>query len=303
MADSSSLVIVDGLEKSYPGRRPGLFAAAEPIRAVQGVSFAIGRGETLGLVGESGSGKSTIGRLVLRLEEPDAGRITFDGVDVTALGTAAIRPIRRRMQVVFQDPYAALNPRMRVRDFVAEPIDVFGLAADRSDRQARVAALFRDVGLDPALSARFPHAFSGGQRQRIAIARALAPEPDFIVLDEAIAALDVSIQAQVVNLLKDLQADRGLSYLFITHDLSMARYICDRIAVLFAGRIVEIGPADAIYDDPRHPFTRVLLSAVPVPDPAAERNRQRSLKDADADYASLGARLVEVAPDHLVAIE
>ena len=266
------LLEVRDLVKYY--RSEGLFAArTAPVRAVDGVSFSVARGETLALVGESGCGKSSVGRTVLRLQEPTSGNVSFDGTDVFALPREPLRALRRRMQIVFQDPYSSLNPRMTVGDAVAEGIEIHRLARTRRERAERVAALLEEVGLDASYARRYPHEFSGGQRQRIGIARALAVEPEFIVCDEPVSALDVSVQAQVLNLLKDLQQRRGLSYLFIAHDLAVVRQIADRVAVMYLGRIVEIGPSEALLSDPRHPYTQALLSAVPEPDPDAQRSR------------------------------
>ncbi|HWA55795.1 MAG TPA: ABC transporter ATP-binding protein [Gemmatimonadales bacterium] len=255
-----TLLRVDGLVKHFPPH--GLLARGKPVRAVDGVSFEIAPGETLALVGESGSGKTTVGRTVLRLTEPTAGRVTFDGTEVFALERKALRALRRRMQIVFQDPAGALNPRMRIGAAVAEGLEIHRLAG-RAEIPARVAALLTEVGLDPALATRYPRELSGGQRQRVGIARALAVEPSFLVLDEPVSALDVSIQAQVLNLLIDLQQRRGLSYLFIAHDLAVVRQIAHRVAVMYLGRIVETGPTETLLADPRHPYTRALLSAVP----------------------------------------
>ena len=266
------LLDVGDLVKHY--RAEGLFAAkSAPVKAVDGVSFAVAHGETLALVGESGCGKSTVGRTILRLQEPTSGRVTFDGHDVFSLRREPLRALRRRIQIVFQDPYSSLNPRMTVGDAVAEGIEIHRLAASRAERNARVASLLEEVGLDASYARRYPHEFSGGQRQRIGIARALAVEPSFIVCDEPVSALDVSVQAQVINLLKDLQQRRGLSYLFIAHDLAVVRQIAHRIAVMYLGRIVETGPAEALLADPRHPYTQALLSAVPEPDPTLRRTR------------------------------
>ena len=265
------LLAVENLVKHFPGRG-GLLARRAPVRAVDGVSFAVARGEVVGLVGESGSGKSTIGRAVLRLIEPTAGRVVFDGADVTALPRGALRTLRRRMQIVFQDPFGSLDPRRRVEDPIRHVLDIHDLAPGAA-RRARVVELLRQVGLGPEHLDRFPHQFSGGQRQRIGIARALAPGPEFIVADEPVSALDVSVQAQIVNLLGDLQERLGLALLFISHDLSVVEHLSDRVVVLYLGRIMEIAPARAIYARPFHPYTQALLSAAPVPDPDAPRAR------------------------------
>jgi len=259
-----SLLEVEGLTKHYPVRQ-GILLAREVgvVRAVDGVSFRLDRGETLALVGESGCGKSTTARLVLRLIEPTAGTVRFDGVEVAG---AALRTLRRRVQVVFQDPYASLNPRLRVGDTIAEPMEVHRIG-DAASRAARVRELLSLVGLAPYHAQRYPHEFSGGQRQRIGIARALAVQPDLIVCDEPVSALDVSIQAQVVNLLKDLQQRFGLSYLFIAHDLAVVRHMADRVAVMYLGQIVETAPKRTLFAQPLHPYTRALLSAIPHPDP------------------------------------
>jgi len=250
------------------------------VRAVDDISFEIRRGETLGLVGESGCGKATVGRTLLRLYKPTAGRILFDGQDITSLGDRELQPLRRRMQIVFQDPFASLNPRHSVGRIVGEPLRVHGLARGRTGA-LRVRELLEVVGLPADAATRYPHEFSGGQRQRIGLARALALNPDFVVADEPVSALDVSIQAQIVNLMEELQSDFGLTYLFIAHDLAVVRHISDRIAVMYLGWIVEVSPAEELYDDPLHPYTISLLSAVPIPDPEVERRREAILLPGD----------------------
>ncbi|MBT5263819.1 MAG: ATP-binding cassette domain-containing protein [Rhodospirillaceae bacterium] len=250
------------------------------IKAVDGVSFDIKRGETLGLVGESGCGKSTTGRAILRLYEATSGRVILDGVDIASLNSEDLRRTRPRMQMVFQDPQACLNPRMTVGSIISEPLQEHGLL-NGSERQKRVEELLDQVGLNPSFTNRYPHEFSGGQRQRIGIARALALNPDFIVCDEPIAALDVSIQAQVVNLLEDLQDRLGLTYLFISHDLSMIRHIADRVAVMYLGKIVEVASRDDLYGEPKHPYTQALLSAVPIPNPEVEATREHIVLQGD----------------------
>jgi peptide/nickel transport system ATP-binding protein len=250
------------------------------VKAVDGVSLDIKRGETVGLVGESGCGKSTVGRAILRLYEPTAGRIIFDGDDITTLGESELRPLRRRMQMVFQDPYSSLNPRHSVGRMISEPLRVHGLGGRRS-AGARVRELLQTVGLPVDAATRYPHEFSGGQRQRIGLARALAVNPDFIVADEPVSALDVSIQAQIINLLENLQREFDLTYLFIAHDLAVVRHISDRIAVMYLGTIVEVSPAEELYDNPLHPYTISLLSAVPIPDPVVEQQRETILLAGD----------------------
>ena len=250
------------------------------VRAVDDISFAVKRGETLGLVGESGCGKSTTGRAILQLYKPTAGTVNFLGKNLTTLGGGELRKMRREMQMIFQDPYASLNPRMTVGSIIGEPLEIHGLARGR-EKQERVQELLRIVGLNPYFANRYPHEFSGGQRQRIGIARALAVQPSFIVCDEPISALDVSIQAQVINLLEELQEQFTLTYLFIAHDLSVVRHISDRVAVMYVGKIVELTTRDLLYERPLHPYTKALLSAVPIPDPAIERKRQRIILTGD----------------------
>lgn len=273
-----NLIEVEDLEVHYR-TRAGLFASKREVKAVDAVSLSIAKGETLGLVGESGCGKSTLGRAILRLTEPTAGSVRFDGKELISISSGELRSLRRRMQMVFQDPFASLNPKMTVRQTIAEPVRVHETA--RNTVGSHVVELFETVGLNPRQMDRYPREFSGGQRQRIAIARALATEPDLIVADEPLASLDVSIQAQIMNLLKRLQRERGLTYLFISHDLRAVRHFADRIAVMYIGRIVETGSAADIYADPLMPYTKALLSAVPVADPAAERSRERIVLRGD----------------------
>jgi peptide/nickel transport system ATP-binding protein len=270
------LVKVEGLTVYFGAGRSGFWGQnLLVVHAVENVSFEIYPGETLGLVGESGSGKSTTGRAILRRVPVKAGNIFFQGNEITQVDAAHLRPLRRHMQLVFQDPYASLNPRMRIVDIVAEPLIVHGIAKNSREAVGRVAELLDLVGLPPDAGGRYPHAFSGGQRQRIGIARALALNPEFIVADEPVSALDVSIRAQIVNLMQDLQQELGLTYLFIAHDLAVVRHISHRIAIMYAGKIVEIAERNAIYANPVHPYTRALLSAVPVPDPKTQKARKR----------------------------
>jgi len=259
---------IEGLKKYF------FLSKKNIIKAVDGVTFQVYKGETLGLVGESGCGKSTLGRTVIRLYNPTEGKVKFKGKDVHALKGKELKEFHKKMQMIFQDPYASLNPRMKVLDIIAEGLDIHGLKS-KSERTERVVELLQIVGLNSEHKDRFPHEFSGGQRQRIGIARALAVDPEFIIADEAISALDVSIQAQVVNLLKDLQLKKGLTYLFIAHDLSMVKYISDRVGVMYMGKLVELAKSDELYLNPLHPYTKLLLAAVPVPDPKIARKRER----------------------------
>ncbi|CUW30879.1 MULTISPECIES: ABC transporter ATP-binding protein [Streptomyces] len=281
-ATTEPILEVSGLVKHYPLTRGVLFKRqVGAVRAVDGVDFTLGTGETLGIVGESGCGKSTVARLLCNLERPTAGSIRFKGEDITRLSGRALKAVRRNIQMVFQDPYTSLNPRMTVGDIVGEPYDIHPEAAPKGDRRRRVRELLDVVGLDPDYVNRYPHQFSGGQRQRIGIARGLALRPEIIVADEPVSALDVSVQAQVINLLARLQSEFGLSYVFIAHDLSIVRHISDRVAVMYLGRIVETGRDTEIYDHPTHPYTQALLSAVPVPDPAAREHRERIILTGD----------------------
>ena len=288
MATEAPLLRVDGLRRVFAGGAGLLRGRAPALVAVDGVSFDVARGETFGLVGESGCGKSTAARCILRLLEPDAGRVTFDGVDVLALDAGALRRLRRRMQIVFQDTSGALEPRMTVRAIVAEPL-VIHRVGTAAERRARVDEMLDLVGIRPALAARKPHEFSGGQRQRIGLARALILHPDFVVLDEPISALDVSIQAQILNLLRDLQERLALTYLFIVHDLTVAEYFCDRLAVLYLGRVVELGDRAALFHEPLHPYTACLLSAVPDARPGGADARERILLHGEVSPFGEGA--------------
>lgn len=272
------------------------------VKAIDGISFDIYKGEVFGLVGESGSGKSTTGRSIIRLYDATDGEVLYDGVNVHGKKSKKeLKSFNRKMQMIFQDPYASLNPRMKVADIIAEGIDIHGLAKTKEERMKRVYELLETVGLNKEHAGRYPHEFSGGQRQRIGIARALAVEPEFIIADEPISALDVSIQAQVVNLMKKLQAEKGLTYLFIAHDLSMVKYISDRIGVMYRGKIVELADSTELYENPLHPYTKSLLSAIPLPDPNYERTRKRIAYDAAAhNYGNEVPELREIRPGHFI---
>ena len=285
------LVEVKGL-KCYFGS-----SSKQVVKAVDDISFEIFEGETFGLVGESGSGKSTTGRSILRLNDATDGQILFDGKEIPTK-TKELKDFRKQAQMIFQDPYASLNGRMKVRDIIAEGMDIHGIVKTRAERDAKVNELLKMVGLNPEHANRYPHEFSGGQRQRIGIARALAVNPRFIVCDEPISALDVSIQAQIVNLLKQLQKEQQLTYLFIAHDLSMVKYISDRIAVMYQGKIVELGTADEVYHQPFHPYTKSLLSAIPLPDPQYERNRKRVIYQPTPQNEP--EEMFEITPGHFV---
>ena len=314
------LLVVEDLVKHFPIHRGVLSRVAGWVRAVDGVSLAVDPGETLALVGESGSGKTTTGRCILRLLEPTSGSVLFSGVDLLRLRPAEMRRMRRQIQVIFQDPFGSLNPRMRVGTIVREPFDIHRIGSGRAERNAMVARLLERVGLDPAMMRRYPHEFSGGQRQRVGVARALALRPRLIVADEPVSALDVSVQAQVINLLIDLQEEYGVAYLFIAHDLALVERIAHRVAVMYMGQIVETAPTGDIFRNPLHPYTKALLQAIPVPDPGRTREREalRGEPPSSADPPS-GCRfhtrcpvaveecprvvppLVEVAPGHLAA--
>ena len=281
MSNEKPLLRVENLTKHFPITKGLLFQKqVGAVQAVDNISFEIFKGETLGLVGESGCGKSTTGRTLLQLHKPTSGKVFYNDVDLTTASNAEMRDMRRDIQIIFQDPYASLNPRMTVGSIVGEPLDIHNVGT-AAEREERVKELLKLVSLNPHFINRYPHEFSGGQRQRIGVARALALQPDFIVCDEPISALDVSIQAQVVNLLEELQEEFGLTYLFIAHDLSMVRHISDRVAVMYLGKIVELAPRDELYDNPQHPYTQALLSAVPIPDPVLEQSRKRVILEGD----------------------
>jgi oligopeptide transport system ATP-binding protein len=321
MNGDGSLISIKGLEVHFPLGNKRLFAPSQIVRAVDGVDLDIHSGETLGLVGESGCGKTTLGRAILRLTEPTAGRILYRNQDLAALSSGEMRSQRRRLQMIFQDPYASLNPRMTVNQIIGEPIDTFRLAGGDSKRQ-RIAELMEMVGLSPRFLRRYPHEFSGGQRQRIGIARALAVDPEFIVADEPISSLDVSIQAQIINLLRRLREQKRLTYLFISHDLRAVRHLSNRIAVMYLGKIVELAESKSLYTNPLMPYTKALISAVPVPDPKIESARRRIVLEGDVPspinpppgcrfhtrcpYAIEACRLVEpklveIKPQHFAA--
>lgn len=271
--NSDVLVSVQNLVKRFPIRGGLLSREIASVKAVSNVSFQIRKGETLGLVGESGCGKSTLGRCILRLIEPTSGQVLFKGQDITKLSIREMRKLRRNMQIIFQDPYASLNPRMTVEDILGEPLDIHGLCKSKQERKQRIFKLLDLCGLRKEAIGRYPHEFSGGQRQRVCIARALAVEPEFIVCDEPVSALDVSIQAQIVNLMQDLQKELGLTYLFIAHDLKVVEHISTRVAVMYLGQVVEMAKAEDLYDQPKHPYTKALLSAIPIPDPTYQKDR------------------------------
>jgi oligopeptide transport system ATP-binding protein len=320
MSAGQPLLAVRALRTHFPVRSARLFGRRQVVRAVDGLSFDVERGQIVSLVGESGSGKTTAGRSILRLIEPTSGSVHFDGTDLLALRPPALRAMRRRLQIIFQDPFASLNPRMSVGAIIGEGLKLHGLGSDAADRRERVAAMLERVGLNADQMRRYPHEFSGGQRQRIGIARALAVEPDFILADEPVSALDVSIQAQVLNLLQDLRDALGLTMVFIAHDLSVVEYLSDRVAVMYLGRIVELANARELYANPRHPYTEALLSAVPVARPGARRDRiilkgetpspinppsgcvfRTRCPLADADCARVEPALKPVTPGHAVA--
>ena len=321
--NDDTLLEINNLKMYFPVTSGMLFQRTVAyVKAVDDVTFAVRRGETLGLVGESGCGKTTTGRCILQLYKPTSGQVIFEGQDLTQLGTKQMRAMRREMQVIFQDPYSSLNPRMTAGNIIGEPLIVHGLVKGKNEYRDRVAELLQNVGLNPYMADRFPHEFSGGQRQRIGVARALSVSPKFIVADEPVSALDVSIQAQIINLLEELQEQFNLTYLFIAHDLSVVRHISDRVGVMYLGHLVEIAERNEIYRNPMHPYTRALLSAVPIPDPILDAQRERVLLSgevpsplnppsgcvfhprcpiADDNCAQTIPQLRPVAPDHLAA--
>ena len=273
-----TLIEVKNLKMYFPVLEGLVFQKAiAHVKAVDDISFEIKKGETLGLVGESGCGKTTTGRCILQLEQATAGEIIFEGVNLNSLGEKALSPVRQKIQVIFQDPYSSLNPRMKIGEIIGEPMKVHAIEPDANKRRERVSELLSICGLDPKFADRYPHEMSGGQRQRVGIARALSLNPEFIICDEAVSALDVSIQAQVINLLEDLGKEFGLTYLFIAHDLSVVHHLCDRVAVMYLGKMVELADSDELFDHPIHPYTQALLSAVPVPDPSAEKQRKHQV--------------------------
>lgn len=280
LTESRPLVTASDLSVHFPGRRSLFGSHANAVKAVDGVDLEIRRGESIGLVGESGSGKSTLGRALLRLHSYASGSVTYDGVDIGSLGRKGVRTLRRKIQMVYQDPFSSLDPRMRVKDIIAESLIIHGIAGDKQ-RAERVAELLSLVSLDSKLGDRFPHELSGGQCQRVGIAQALAVQPDFLVCDEPVSALDVSVQAQIINLLMDLRDRLDVTFLFIGHDLEVIRRLCDRVFVMYLGKIVEVGPTESVYKNPGHPYTRSLLSASPLPDPVTERTRQRIILEGD----------------------
>ena len=296
---NNTLLEVKDLKMYFENKKGFLGKKIEYVKAVDGVSFKIQKGETIGLVGESGCGKSTTGYSIMRLYKPTAGEIIFDGKDIAQLSAAEVWPYRKRMQMIFQDPYASLNPRMTVSDIIGEPLDIYHLYEGK-ERQERIYELLNTVGLGKDHASRYPHEFSGGQRQRVGIARALAVNPDFVVCDEPISALDVSIQAQVVNMLEDLQASLGLTYLFIAHDLAIVRYIIEKIGVLYHGKLVEVAPTEELFENPIHPYTKSLLSAVPTPNPRKEKNKV--LVPFDGTSFTGQGEMKEISPEHFVLL-
>lgn len=283
MSTSDTLLKVEQLKKYFSSRKQFLGSAPKTVKAVDGVSFELARGETLGVVGESGCGKSTLGRAILRLHEPDSGNVVYDGVDLLALSHSEMRDYRQRMQIIFQDPYASLNPRMTVKELICASLDVFDIGT-KQERVEKVLDMMEKVGLPLEYLNRYPHEFSGGQRQRIMIARALVLNPDFVIGDEPVSALDVSVRAQVLNLMKDLQQELSLTYLFISHDLSVVRYLCDRVMVMYLGKVMEIATKEELYSHAQHPYTQALLSSIPIPDVDAGQKRVRLSGDVPSPF-------------------